>query len=411
MFGQTFLSLSIALSVVSITIVPIAVVPIAIAQQPAKEFDPTMSNGLTSEQIAEGWLSLFDGQSLYGWKAESKANWKVADRTIEVSAGDMGLLRTTSQFGDFELRLEFKAAKGTNSGIFIRTSPKPKDPADDCLEINIAPPNNPFPTGSLVYRLKADLPEEKETWQNYRIVAKGKQLNVWLDGKQTIDFQMKSGDVGRGFIGLQTREGKVAFRNIYLKPLATQSLFDGKSLDGWDTTKALQSKLSVTEEGELQIHNGKGQIETKKQFADFVFSTQCKTNAPGLNSGVFFRCIPGDVMNGYESQIQNEYKSDDPTKPVDCGTGGIFRRKPARRVNAADEKWFTKTIVATGPHFAVWVNGYQVVDWTDKRKPNANPRKGRRLEAGSIIFQGHDPTTDLLFKNISANEQPTRRIK
>lgn len=396
--------------------VAIGTLTISFAQQPTDDYDSNMSNGLTSEQIADGWLSLFDGKTLYGWKAESKANWSVRNGSvrngeIHVSSGEMGLLRTTSQFDDFELRLEFKAAAKTNSGIFVRTSPKPKDPADDCLEINIAPPDNPFPTGSLVYRQKADVEPENEAWQSYRIIVKGKQLNVWLDGKQTIDFKMKSGDVGRGFIGLQIRKGKISFRNIYLKPLSTNDLFDGQSLDGWDKTNSRKSELSVTEKGELLIRNGKGQIETKKRFADFVFATHCKTNADGLNSGVFFRCIPGDLMNGYESQIQNQFKADDPTQPVDCGTGGIFRRKPARRVNSKDRCWFSKTIVATGPHFAVWVNGYQVVDWTDKRKPNANPRKGQRLEAGSIIFQGHDPTTDLLFKNIVAKEQSNRRIK
>lgn len=387
------------------------ILPAAFGQLPSQDFDSKMSNGLSADQIADGWISLFDGKTLYGWKAESSAEWEVTDGEIRVSGGEQGLLRSTSQFDDFELRLEFKAEAKTNSGIFVRTSPKPKDPADDCLEINIAPPENPFPTGSLVYRHKADIENKSGIWRSYRILAQGKQLKVWLDGKQTIDFDMKSGDVARGFIGLQARQGKVAFRKIHLKPLDADSLFDGKSLDAWDTSKALKSKLTVTDKGHLQIIGGSGQIETKGRYADFTFTTHCKTNAAGLNSGVFFRCIPGDVMNGYESQIQNQFKSGDPTKPVDCGTGGIFRRKPARRVNAADEHWFTKTIVATGPHIAVWVNGFQVVDWADQRKPNANPRKGRRLKAGSIIFQGHDPTTDLLFKSISAKEQAARRFK
>jgi hypothetical protein len=73
---------------------------------------------------------------------------------------------------------------------------------------------------------------------------------------------------------------------------------------------------------------------------------------------------------------------------------------------ADDFDWFTKTIVATGPHFAVWVNGYQVTDWTDERKPDENPRKGLRLKAGTLQLQGHDPTTDLRFRNLRAAETP-----
>ena len=173
----------------------------------------------------------------------------------------------------------------------------------------------------------------------------------------------------------------------------------------------MKSQFSVTDESELEILNGSGQIESKQQFQDFYFRTSVQTNAPNLNSGVFFRCIPGDLMNGYESQIQNQMVKGDPTKPADCGTGGIFRRINARRIVAQDQTWFHKTIIAEGPHFSVWVNGYQVTDWTDKRKPHANPRKGLRKKAGTIIFQGHDPTTDILMKAIEAREMIERKPK
>jgi hypothetical protein len=130
----------------------------------------------------------------------------------------------------------------------------------------------------------------------------------------------------------------------------------------------------------------------------------CKVNGHGLNSGLFFRCIPGDVLMGYESQIQNAMKDGDPTKPVDAGTGAIYRRTTARRIVAEDHEWFTKTIIADGPHIAVWVNGYQVTDWTDDRPVDENPRKGLRTAPGTIAIQGHDPTTDLLFRNLKIAE-------
>ncbi len=71
-----------------------------------------------------------------------------------------------------------------------------------------------------------------------------------------------------------------------------------------------------------------------------------------------------------------------------------------------DREWFTKTIVADGPHMAVWVNGYQVSDWTDERPEKENARDGKRLGGGAIALQGHDATTDLLFRNIRAAELP-----
>ena len=73
---------------------------------------------------------------------------------------------------------------------------------------------------------------------------------------------------------------------------------------------------------------------------------------------------------------------------------------------ADDRKWFSATLVADGPHFTSWIDGVQVVDWTDERPDNENPRQGRRLEAGHFSLQGHDPTTDLAFRNLKLSKTP-----
>ena len=130
---------------------------------------------------------------------------------------------------------------------------------------------------------------------------------------------------------------------------------------------------------------------------------------PAANSGVFFRCIPGQYQNGYEAQIQNSLKENDRTKPLDFGTGAIYRRIPARKVVSNDNEWFTMTIVAEGKRIATWVNGYQTVDWTDDRQADENPRKGYRAAKGPISLQGHDPTTDILFRNIRIAEPPKEK--
>ena len=112
---------------------------------------------LSNEELLDGWISLFDGETLYGWRNESNADWRVENNAILVEKGKPGLLRTSAQFDNFLLRVEFRAPAKTNSGIFIRTSPNPIDPASDCYEINIAEPSvSPFPTGSIVKRVKAN---------------------------------------------------------------------------------------------------------------------------------------------------------------------------------------------------------------------------------------------------------------
>src|SRR5438874_2239853 len=71
---------------------------------------------LTKEELSAGWISLFDGQTLFGWKAHSDANWKVDGGAIVVTSGKPGLLCTSVQFDNYVLKADFRAAKGTNSG-------------------------------------------------------------------------------------------------------------------------------------------------------------------------------------------------------------------------------------------------------------------------------------------------------
>jgi hypothetical protein len=362
---------------------------------------------LTDAELAEGWISLFDGQTLFGWLAHSKADWEVKDGAIHVSAGEKGLLCTTVPFDNYELKLDFRAAKDTNSGVFLRTAAVigMDDIKTKCYELNIAPPDNPFPTGSFVGRQKAkEVPERAGEWQTFEVSLDGPKATVKLNGEEVLNYDDPA-PIGRGLIGLQLNTGAVEFKNIKLKPLGLEPIFNGKDLAGWKDHPESKSKFVVKEQGELNVTStGRGCIESDGQYGDFVLQLECISHAPSLNSGFFFRCVPGEFMNGYESQIHNGVLNGDRTQPVDCGTGGIFRRVNARLVNASDKEWFTKTLVAAGPHVSVWVNGYQVTDWTDDRKPNPNPRNGLRLDKGTLQIQGHDPTTNLSFRNLRARE-------
>ena len=97
----------------------------------------------------------------------------------------------------------------------------------------------------------------------------------------------------------------------------TVELFNGKNLTGWKTYPDMPSKFTVTEKGELNVKNGRGQLESVGQYADFVLQLECNSHAKGLNSGVFFRCIPGEQMNGYECQIHNGFKNGNRAEPAD----------------------------------------------------------------------------------------------
>jgi hypothetical protein len=356
---------------------------------------------LSEQELSAGWIALFDGRTLFGWQPQSKANWRVEDGAIVVDGGEPGLLCTTTQFSDFVLQLDFRSAKGTNSGVFLRTPLNPADPQRDCYELNIADADNPYPTGSLVKRAKAEGGLNTQDWQTVEVTLMADHVTIQMGGRKVVDYRdLAPLQRARGHIGLQLNQGRVEFRNVKLRPLGMAEVFNGKTLAGWKTFPSQPGQFTVTEEGWLHVKNGPGQLETETTYGDFVLQLECITHAPQLNSGIFFRCIPGEQMMGYESQIHNGFKNGDRASPVDCGTGGIFRRQNARVVVPDDGKWFHKTIVAHGPHMAVWVNGYQVSDWTDDRPPDKNPRKGKRNEPGTIMIQAHDGTTDLSFRNL-----------
>ena len=363
-------------------------------------------NELTKEQIRDGWILLFDGETLFGWQPTSEANWQVVDGAIRASEGTAGFLVTTTRFADYQLHVDFLAEPKTNSGLFLHTQPVPSNPATDCCELNIAPPENAFPTGSVVKRQKAELRDVWDGhWHTYDVTLVGGKLAIQFDGKPLLEY-VDPQPLAHGHIGLQFREGPIAFRNLRIKPLGTKPIFSGRDLTGWNTDRAEKSRFEVTPAGELRVLDGRGQLESDGQYGDFVLQLECLVDGEGLNSGIFFRCIPGDFMMGYECQIHNGMQDDDPAKPSDCGTGGIFRRQNARRIVARDRQWFALTLAADGPHMAAWVDGYQVSDWTDTRRPHENPRKGLRLAPGTLAIQGHDPTTDLRFRKLRIEELP-----
>src|SRR5260370_11258364 len=182
-------------------------------------------------------------------------------------------------------------------------------------------------------------------------------------------------------------------RNIKIKAEGEKPMFNGKDLDNWKvfsgTSPKVKSEFSVTKDGTISLKNGPGDQHTKDAWGDFVLQIECISNGKELNSGVFFRCRPDEYQMGYEAQIHNgftekpekKYKIEeyDPktnelkeTKEVaytakDYGTGGIYRRMPARREVAKDKEWFTMTVVAQGRHIAAWGDGIQVGDLTDNR--------------------------------------------
>lgn len=387
----------------------ISVPKIAPPQSYEASAEELLAARLPAAESSQGWIRLFDGHTLYGWEIAGAANWRIEDGSIVVDGGEQCLLCTSLPWQDFELSLEFKAGPRTNSGVFLRTPLDPEDPATDCYEVNIAPDDNPFPTASVVKRQKVDpsaTPQPFDQWRNMKMHLEGQQLQVSVDGQLVCDYSDPI-VLSAGRIGLQHNSGRVEFREIRLRPLGLESLIDAE-LTMWKKYPDMPGEFTTTDQGWLHVQGGSTQLESTGTYDDFVLLAEYKLPTAKMNSGIFFRCIPGDKMMGYECQLSNEMNNGNPVAPADCGTGGIFRRQDARIVAGEVDKWATVVLVAHQETMAAWVNGVQVSNWFDDRQPHENPRKGRRLDAGTIMIQGHDPETDALFKQISISKIDTQ---
>lgn len=358
---------------------------------------------LETSDLREGWIRLFDGHSLLGWEAAGKANWQVKDGAIEVSEGEVGLLVTKSLWDNYELRFEYQSDASTNSGLFLRTPARPTNPAADCYEWNIAPSSNPFPTGSLVGRQRiaagTEISADPQKWYSVTLRVVANQFTAWIDNREVVNYT-DAQPLPAGHIGLQHNQGRVAFRNIRIRPIALDTLIPLQNLDAWILTQTGDGKFEQQNDGSLRIEGGKGQIESKKHYGDFILQLEGILDHDQSNSGLFFRCIPGEPLNGYECQLHQGFLEGDRTKPADGGLGGIFRRQNARVVLGTPLQPFFVTVIAQGAHIATWVDGVPIVDFTDTRKEDPNPRRGLRLAPGSLMFQGHDPGTKITITSL-----------
>ena len=150
----------------------------------------TASAQLTSNQLA-GMQMIANGKddkSLSSFDQVGTANWRIAEQTMAADYGQ-GYLVTKQSYGDFQLRLEFWAEEGTNSGVFIRCADPEEIGAQSCYEINIfdANPNRNNATGSIVgVMAPLRVPQTELKWNLLEIEARGSQLNVSVNHERTV---------------------------------------------------------------------------------------------------------------------------------------------------------------------------------------------------------------------------------
>jgi hypothetical protein len=206
--------------------------------------------GLTAEQRAAGWRSLFDGTSTSAWRGYKSqtfpAGWKIVDGTLTKS-GSVEDIMTRDQFGNFQLALDWKLSPGGNAGVFYRGTEQYdkiywSGPEYQLLDDAGHPDGQSRLTSAGadygLYPSPAGVVKPAGEWNSTLIVVNGNRVQHWLNGQKLLEYELGSPDweakvkaskfvaypnYGRakqGFISIQgDHDGALSLRNIRIREI------------------------------------------------------------------------------------------------------------------------------------------------------------------------------------------------
>jgi hypothetical protein len=194
-----------------------------------------------------------------------------------------------------------------------------------------------------------------------------------------------------------------------------KELFNGKDIKDW-TANADPGAFIITN-GVLKAHathpknrghlfytGGKKDLE---QFKNFELEAVVK-GEPESNSGIFFHTDMETrdgvlhLKNGYEVQLNS-------TPKEKKKTGSLYDVVDFAESLVDESQWYTVKIRVEGKRIQVWLNGKQVVDYTEPENVQRSPQRvGRviRAEGGAIALQAHDDKSTYYFKSIKVRRLP-----
>jgi len=221
-------------------------------------------NQLTIDEKKKGWKLLWDGKTTNGWRGAKleefpESGWEIKDGILSVLASGGaestagGDIVTTEQFGDFELKVDFKLTPGANSGIKYYVDTKLNKGAgssigleyqilDDALhpDAKLGNHDGSRTVSSLYDLIQADVNKPIHPigeWNTAHIISKNNHVEHWLNGTKVLEYERKSddyrklvseskyakwpnfGELDQGEILLQDHGDLVAFKNVKIRPL------------------------------------------------------------------------------------------------------------------------------------------------------------------------------------------------
>jgi len=333
----------------------------------------------SAQKSKDGWVDLFNGKDLTGWKQlNGKAKYEVKDGAIvgtSVANTPNSFLTTEKDYGDFILECDVKVDNKLNSGIQIRSLSKEdyNNGRVHGYQVEIDPSDRAWSGGlydearrGWLYTMDVN-PEgkkafKKEAWNKYRIEAIGNTIRTFVNGIPTayvvddmtpsgfICLQVHSiGNKDKSLEGTQVSWKNVRIKTTNLKPSPATNirivsfipntitddekkegwklLYDGKSVDQWRAYGGTEfpSKRWSYNDGTITISKSDGSetgndIVTKQLFGPvFEFQFEFKLTE-GANSGVKY-FVDQKFNSGGKSGIGCEFQVLDDAKHPDAKMG------------------------------------------------------------------------------------------
>ncbi len=408
-----------------------------------------------------GWVSMFNGKDLTGWKGlvenpikraamspqelaeKQKAadeimrrDWEVIDGLLTFTGDGFDNICTEKQYGDFEMYVDwllYPDSDNADAGIYLRGTPQVQ--MWDTSRRNVGAQVG---SGGLYNnKINPSTPSHVADntlghWNTFYIKMVGDRVTVVLNGERVVDNVMLENYWDRSLpipsvdqIELQAHGTRVAYRNLYIHELERPEpyrlsaeeadegfrlLFDGQNMHEWTGN----TQDYVMEEGTITLHpaNGHGgNLYAKDEFDNFVLRFEFKLT-PGANNGLGIRTpMEGDAAYvGMELQIlDNEAPIYSKLEPYQYH-GSVYGVIPAKRgaLKPVGE-WNYQEVVADGNHIKVTLNGEVIVDG-DIAKASQNGKAtmdhkehpGLLNKSGHIGFLGHG--SEVSFRNIRIKE-------
>ncbi|MDQ2949666.1 MAG: DUF1080 domain-containing protein [Acidobacteriota bacterium] len=178
--------------------------------------------GCASLAAADGWINMFDGKTLDGWKAnERPESWTAKDGEIVGDGPASHLFWMVRECENCEFKAEVKINHGGNSGMYFRTAFGPGFPKGYEAQVDNTH-KDPKRTGSL-YNFK-NITEQlipDDTWWTQHIIADGNHIIIKVNDKVVVDFVDEKNTYTKGYLALQQHNAGsvVEYRNLMMRPL------------------------------------------------------------------------------------------------------------------------------------------------------------------------------------------------